>query len=93
MPGHEEEGRHVPGAKPREGVTGVDLDIGARCENEIPESVTQNGKVQQVSKTFLILKSQCPFQSTFHSKVESNLAKECLIGPSLRIIITTTGET
>lgn len=87
------EGRHVLGAKPREGVTGVDLDIGARCENEIPESVTQSGKVQQVSETFVILKSQCPFQSTFHSKVESNLAKECLIGSSLRIIITTTGKT
>lgn len=76
--------------------TRVDLDFGAGevwCENEIPGSVTQGGKVQQVSTMFPILKSPGPFQSTSDSKGGLNIAKECSGGSSLRIIRTTIGKT
>lgn len=41
-------------------MTGVDHDIGAGGENKIPESITQSGKVQQVSKIFPVIKSPTP---------------------------------
>lgn len=67
------------------------LELGAK--NEIPESITQSDKVQQVSKAFPILKSPTPFQSTSHSKGELRIAKGFSTGSSLRIIMTTSGKT
>lgn len=76
-------------------MTGVDHDIGTGAENKIPKSITQSGKVQQVSKIFPVSKPPTPLLVYFslQSRSQYSVAKGCSIGSSLRIKMTTTGKT
>lgn len=75
MPGNEEGSRHILDAKPREGETRVDLDIGAGGGNDISESITEWQGSANLKGIFY---SEAPnaFQSTSQSQGELRIAKE-----------------